>query len=59
MVVGALGWREFVGIPGWCPAGFICPLNCPFADLFNPSIGVGFAVLAVAMGSTLKPVIYC
>lgn len=52
ILMGPLGCWAGARSPGSCPAGLVCPLNCPFAGLFNPIIGAGFAVLAVAMGST-------
>lgn len=42
-----------MGTPGCDPVDFIGPLYGPLADLFNPSIAAGFAVLAVAMGTML------
>lgn len=50
---GALSWREFVGTPGCDPVDFTGPLYGPLAELFNPSIAAGFAVLVVAMGTML------
>lgn len=46
---GALDCWAGAKSPVCCPAGLVCPLSCPFAALFRPIIGAGFAVLAVAI----------